>query len=164
MTESNARRVFGAVEITAPDTNKDWRAVPRSEMFGAVIVAVDGAKSEAEDLGDTHFVQYVDSVLFPFLEAEFEAARYRGAKLPGRVGGAGGLSRLRGRRRGGPSSRRAVKLDPSYTVKELLEKPPGDFGIALDAVLHMSEEEKIRVAFVFARTFMSPLRPERIGS
>jgi len=75
MTESNARRVFGAVEITAPDTNKDWRAVPRSEMFGAVIVAVDGAKSEAEDLGDTHFVQYVDSVLFPFLEAEFEAAR-----------------------------------------------------------------------------------------
>ncbi len=162
MTESNARRVFGAVEITAPDTNKDWRAVPRSEMFGAVIVAVDGAKSEAEDLGDTHFVQYVDSVLFPFLEAEFEAAR--ATEEPSYRDVLEELAASRGFVDAEEVARRAVELDPSYTVKELLEKPPGDFGIALDAVLHMSEEEKIRVAFVFARTFMSPLRPERIGS
>lgn len=74
MTESNVTRIFGAVETEAADVGKDWRTVPRSEMFRRVIVAVDGAKTEAVDAGDLQFVQYVDAVLFPFLEDEMETA------------------------------------------------------------------------------------------
>jgi hypothetical protein len=58
---------------------------------------------------------------------------------------------------------RAVELDPSYTVRDLLERPPGGFGTALDAVLCLSEDEKARVSAAFAAEFMSPARlPKRV--
>jgi hypothetical protein len=53
--------------------------------------------------------------------------------------------------------RRAVELDPSYTVREILEAPPGGFGVALDAVLHMNAEEKQLIPAAFARTFLATL-------
>ena len=62
--------VFGAVEITDEDAAQDWRELPRSEMFNRVIVAVDGARAEAEDAGDERYARYVETVLFPFLEEE----------------------------------------------------------------------------------------------
>lgn len=49
---------------------------------------------------------------------------------------------------------RAVELDPRHTVQELLEAPNGGYGTALDAVLHMSEEEKRRITDAFTRTFI----------
>ncbi len=57
---------------------------------------------------------------------------------------------------------RAVELDPSYTVRELLEAPPGGFGNAINAVLDMNAEEKVRLTGAFARTFMSPSRLKRV--
>lgn len=75
--ESNTGRIFGAVEITEQDAEKDWRELPRSEMLERVIVAVDGAKMEAEEVGDENYVRYVDAALFPFLEAELEKMRDR---------------------------------------------------------------------------------------
>jgi hypothetical protein len=72
--ESNTGRIFGAVDITEQDAQKDWRELPRSEMLERVIVAVDGAKMEAEEVGDENYVRYVDAALFPFLEAELKKA------------------------------------------------------------------------------------------
>jgi DNA-binding transcriptional regulator YbjK len=46
-------------------------------MLERVIVAVDGAKMEAEEVEDENYVRYVDATLFPFLEAELEKARDR---------------------------------------------------------------------------------------
>ncbi len=75
--ESNTGRIFGAVEITEQGAQKDWRKLPRSEMFERLIVAVDGAKMEAEEVGDENYVRYVDATLFPFLEAELDKVRDR---------------------------------------------------------------------------------------
>ncbi len=75
--DHNAGRVFGAAEIAEEDFARDWRDVPRSEMFARVIVAVDGAKAEAEEAGDERYVRYVEGWLFPFLEAEKEEAKER---------------------------------------------------------------------------------------
>jgi hypothetical protein len=75
--ESNTGRIFDAVEITEQDAQKDWRELPRSEMLERVIVAVGGAKMEAEEVGDENYVRYIDAALFPFLEAELEKARGR---------------------------------------------------------------------------------------
>jgi hypothetical protein len=75
--ESNTGRIFGAVEITEQDAQKDWRELTRSELLERVIVAVDGAKMEAEEVGDENYVRYVDAALFPFLEAELEKAKAR---------------------------------------------------------------------------------------
>ncbi len=58
---------------------------------------------------------------------------------------------------------RAVELDPSYTVRDLLEAPPGGFGTALDAVLDMNAEEKVRLTGAFVATFMRPDRLPRAG-
>ncbi len=44
-------------------------------MFSRVIVAVDGAKAEAEEVGDEAYVRYVDEALFPFLKVELEKAK-----------------------------------------------------------------------------------------
>ena len=49
---------------------QDREEVPRSEMFGRVIRAVDGARSEAITNGDVRFARYVEEELFPFLEKE----------------------------------------------------------------------------------------------
>jgi hypothetical protein len=54
---------------------KDWRVVPRSEMFKRVIITVDSARGEAEALGDEATMRRCDEQLFPFLEAELERAR-----------------------------------------------------------------------------------------
>jgi hypothetical protein len=80
MTEQeNTRPVFGAVETTDEDAALDWLKVPRSEMFRRVIVAVDSARSEAMELGDTWFVRHCEDVLFPFLEQELEEAEAKEA-------------------------------------------------------------------------------------
>ena len=52
----------------------NWREVPRSEMFGRVISAVDASYGEAQENGDENWVRYCENVLFPFLEAEQEKA------------------------------------------------------------------------------------------
>lgn len=68
-------RIFGVANTPASFLEGDWREIPRSEMLERVIVAVDGAKSEAEEVGDENYVQHVDKMLFPFLNAELEKAR-----------------------------------------------------------------------------------------
>ncbi len=55
-------------------------------------------------------------------------------------------------------ARRAVELDPSYTVDALLEQALGGFGRVLDAVLHMNEDEKERLYKAFIHTFVNPRR------
>ena len=40
------------------------------------------------------------------------------------------------------------------TVKELREGPKGGFGWGIDAVLHLSEEEKYRVSKAFWENFI----------
>jgi hypothetical protein len=72
MTESNEGREFGAVEFTEEDAVKDWRALGREDLLRRAIIALDGAKMEAEEVGDEHYVRHVDAVLFPFLKAELE--------------------------------------------------------------------------------------------
>lgn len=75
-----------------------------------------------------------------------------------------GLAHSRGFSGAEEVARRAVELDPSFTVRELLEAPPGGFDSALDAVLHMNEEEKVLITRAFSKTFMNPSRLERLGS
>jgi hypothetical protein len=58
-----------------PVPQRDWREVPRSEMFSNVLAAVAAARGEAMEKGDEQFVRYVEEQLFPFLEAEQERAR-----------------------------------------------------------------------------------------
>lgn len=70
--QNNEERIFGAVEYTEEDTAKDWRALGREELIRRAIVALDGAKMEAEEAGDEHYVRHVDAVLFPFLGAELK--------------------------------------------------------------------------------------------
>ncbi len=67
-------------EASAPSGyfREDWRELPRAEMFDRIIVAVDGAKHEAERGGDRAYARYVDEALFPFLEAEQERAKEEG--------------------------------------------------------------------------------------
>ena len=57
------------------DARPDWTETARSEMFTDVIVALDAARAEAIDEGDENFVRHVEEQLFPFLEAEKEAAQ-----------------------------------------------------------------------------------------
>ena len=54
----------------------------------------------------------------------------------------------------GPPASTAHELDPEYTVRDLLEKPPGGFGRVLDALLAMSEEEKVRLWDAWRETFI----------
>lgn len=75
MSENTKGRIFGAVEITEEDTGQDWRALDREELLKRAIVALDGAKMEAEEAGDENYVRHVDAVLFPFLEVELKKAR-----------------------------------------------------------------------------------------
>ncbi len=48
----------------------------------------------------------------------------------------------------------AVEVPPRMSRRELLERPPGGYGIALDAVLCLSEGEKKRISAAFVETFM----------
>ncbi len=54
---------------------ENWREVPRSEMFGRVIAAVDCSRGDAEAHGDPAWMRYCEEQLFPFFEAEREKAR-----------------------------------------------------------------------------------------
>ena len=74
MTEHKRERIFGVAETPGTFLEGDWREVPRLEMFERLIVAVDGAKAEAEEIGDENYVQHVDTMLFPFLQSELEKA------------------------------------------------------------------------------------------
>ncbi len=51
-------------------------------------------------------------------------------------------------------AKQAHALDPECEVRRLLEDPPGGYGIVLDRILTLSEEEKIRLANSFAWTFL----------
>ncbi len=82
MTEDE-KRIFGVANTPATFLEEDWRETPRPEMLERLIVAVDGAKSEAEEVGDENYVRYVDGALFPFLEAELEKAREPGHERRG---------------------------------------------------------------------------------
>jgi hypothetical protein len=69
MTESNEGREFGAVAFTEEDAVEDWRTLGKEELLKRAVIALDGAKMEAEEVGDKHYVRHVGAVLFPFLEA-----------------------------------------------------------------------------------------------
>lgn len=73
-SENTEGRVFGAVEYTEEDAVQDWRAIGREELLKQAIVALDGAKMEAEEAGDENYVRHVDAVLFPFLKTELKKA------------------------------------------------------------------------------------------
>jgi hypothetical protein len=73
-SENTEGRVFGAVEYTEEDAVQDWRAIGREELLKQAIVALDGAKMEAEEAGDESYVRHVDAVLFPFLKTELKKA------------------------------------------------------------------------------------------
>ena len=53
-----------------PLIERDWREVPRSEMFSRVIVATDCARIDAIAYGDEDYPRYVEDVLWPFLDNE----------------------------------------------------------------------------------------------
>jgi hypothetical protein len=48
----------------------------------------------------------------------------------------------------------AATADPAFTVREILQDPPGRFGRAIDAVFDLSEEEKIGLSRAWAETFI----------
>ncbi len=56
---------------------------------------------------------------------------------------------------------KAAAVDPRMSSPALLENPPVGFGNALDAVLHLSEEEKVLISGAFVETFMRPSRLRR---
>ncbi|MDP9484529.1 MAG: hypothetical protein M3Q49_01835 [Actinomycetota bacterium] len=68
------------------------------------------------------------------------------------------LARSRGFSGAEEVARRVSEIDPRYTVRDLLEAPPGGYGTALDAVLEMNEHEKKRLTQAFRETFMNPSR------
>jgi hypothetical protein len=70
--ESSEGRIFGATEYTEQDLVQDWRTLGREELIRRAIVSLDGARMEAEDVRDEHYVRHVETILFPFLEAELE--------------------------------------------------------------------------------------------
>ncbi len=73
MTSENTNgRIFGAVEISEEDAAQDWRALNREDLLKRAVVALDGAKMEAEEAGDKNYVCQVRTVLFPFLETELK--------------------------------------------------------------------------------------------
>ena len=51
-------------------TVEDWSTVPRKEMLGRVIVALDCARGEAEAAGDHHHARHLWDELVPFVESE----------------------------------------------------------------------------------------------
>ena len=53
---------------------RGWENVPRSKLFDLVIGCVDFARSESEQYGDDLYVELIEEVMFPFLEAEEERA------------------------------------------------------------------------------------------
>ena len=59
-------------------------------------------------------------------------------------------------------ARLAAERDPSYTAEDLLTSPSGGYGLALDAVLHMTEAERVRLSRGFGRTFLTLDRLERL--
>ncbi len=59
-------------------------------------------------------------------------------------------------------ARLAAERDPSYTAEGLLTSPSGGYGLALDAVLHMTEAERVRLSRGFGRTFLTLDRLERL--
>lgn len=65
------------------------------------------------------------------------------------------LARSRGMGEAEDLARRAVEAEPGFTVRGILEDPKGGYGHALDAVLEMDEEERVRLSNAFARTFLS---------
>jgi hypothetical protein len=73
-----------------------------------------------------------------------------------------GLARSRGFSSVRAVARRAAEADPRYTVRELIESPPGGFGAAFDAVLKMNDEERKRLSDAFMRTFLNRDRLKRI--
>ena len=76
MTSENTRgRIFGAVEISEEDVGQDWRALECEGLLERAIVALDGAKMEAEEAGDENYARHVGAVLFPFLETELKKVR-----------------------------------------------------------------------------------------
>jgi len=54
----------------------------------------------------------------------------------------------------------AAIADPDFTTEEILKNPPGGFGQAIDAVFHLSEEEKVRLTDAWRETFI-PMPGER---
>lgn len=72
--KSTEGRPFGAVEYTEEHTVENWRTLGREELIRRAIISLDGAKMEAEEVGDEHYVRHIDMVLFPFLEAELKKA------------------------------------------------------------------------------------------
>jgi len=47
-------------------------------------------------------------------------------------------------------AQRVVEVDPEYSVRGILEAGPGGFGVPLDQVLDMAEEEKVRLSNALA--------------
>jgi hypothetical protein len=76
MSEDKEGRIFGAVEVTEEYAGQDWRALEREELLRRTIIALDGAKMEAEEeAGDENYARHVRAVLFPFLETELKKVR-----------------------------------------------------------------------------------------
>jgi len=59
-------------------------------------------------------------------------------------------------------ARLAAERDPEYTAEGLLTSPSGGYGPALDAVLHMTEAERVRLSRGFGRAFLTLDRLERL--
>src|SRR5215212_1155961 len=71
-SENEKGRIFGAVEVSEEDAGQDWRALDREELLKGAIVALDGAKMEAEEAGDGDYARYVGAVLSPFLKTKLK--------------------------------------------------------------------------------------------
>lgn len=59
-------------------------------------------------------------------------------------------------------ARLAAERDPSHTAEDLLTSPSGGYGLALDAVLHMTEAERVRLSRGFGKAFLTLDALERL--
>ncbi len=71
------------------------------------------------------------------------------------------LARSRGLAGAEELAEKAAEVDPRMSSPALLENPPGGYGHALDAVLHLSEDEITLVWAAFVETFMQRDRLRR---
>jgi hypothetical protein len=65
------------------------------------------------------------------------------------------LARSRGLPGAQELAQAAATADPAFTVREILQDPPGRFGRAIDAVISLTEEEKSSLAEAWRSTFLA---------
>lgn len=134
-------------DTASRDANKDRKLT--DELLAGSSFAVGDAKYWERPLDDSIKSRSRDA--FP----NGKDSEYKSAPVAGYRYVLEHLARPRGLSGAEELARLAHEADPEYAAEDLLERPPGGFGHALDAVLGMNAEERRRVSDAFGRTFLS---------